>query len=64
MLSEARYPRWLNVISVIVLAAVPFGILIAFIWDSQIGIAITGIGFLGIWVFGTYASRYRRALEE
>ena len=53
------YPRWLNVVAVIVLTMFPLG-LVAVIAGFKYASAVFLLAFsLGVWVFGGVARRHR-----
>lgn len=52
------YPAWLNASSAASIAAAVVGS-VAMFWDTTAGAAIGGLGFAGIWLFGSIASRLK-----
>lgn len=54
------YPRWLNVSSALSIIGVGAGaILMA--WNTTVGAAVAGVGFIGIWFLGSLTQKLRTA---
>lgn len=54
------YPKWLNILTVPILLLFPVGVIVALVGYGTAGIAIVGLAFLGVWVFGNLAQRLKR----
>jgi hypothetical protein len=57
------YPLWLSICSAITLLLVFAGFL-TMIWLTTIGAAVAAVGFLGVWIFGSLASRYGESMKR
>lgn len=56
-----KFPRWLNLLTVLVFLLIPLAFILIFLDYNIIGLSIMGIFFWCIWVLGNMAAYFRKA---